>query len=179
MKNIMCDIIHVSFITASYRRIEQFTQKMFARIKIMRDIACGFVSLFWITQIIIQIYSKNVEFLLKSLEIALFLKKSQLLLAMWCLASVNFGACWKLECSIITNSQTWSFLWSQPTAYLVCRALQSESGWWRHHSSQWGSFPPRSAGLDVISTHSGWRKNACTALWKRSQDNWQINLRKK
>ncbi len=46
---------------------------MFARIKIMRDIACGFVSLFWITQIIIQIYSKNVQFLLKSLEIALFL----------------------------------------------------------------------------------------------------------
>ncbi len=46
MKNIMCDIMHDSFITASYRQIDQFTQKMFARIKIMRDIACGFVSLF-------------------------------------------------------------------------------------------------------------------------------------
>ncbi len=42
MKNITCDIICVSFITGILdRRIEQFPLKMFARIKIMRDIACG------------------------------------------------------------------------------------------------------------------------------------------
>lgn len=95
------------------------------------------------------------------------------------LGKCYFRPCWKLDGSVFKNSQTWFFLWSQPTACWVCGALQSESGWWRRHSSQWESFPPRSTVLDVNSTHSGWRKNASAALWKRSQDEWQINLWKK